>query len=219
MLKIFVALFYHELLLRLRNSHEWLYPLSFFVMLIVLLPLALQTFHVGLIWIAALFASLLSINQVFAADYEDGYLEQAFLSGHPLTIFILATLAAQWILSALPLIVLAPLAELCFSTNSEVTHHELPLILGLLLGTPIFTMIGSLGVALTHGLRFQGMLLGLMMLPLTMPILIFGITLIQQADAHLPILGGVCMLAGVNVLALTCLPWLIAFVLRLGLDE
>lgn len=223
MLKTFAVLFYLECLSRLRRSQEWLYPLGFFLIVMILFPLAftpdpkvLQQYVSGFIWIAALLASMLSINHIFASDLEDGHLEQALLSPLPLTLNILVKLAAQWLLSTMPLILLSPLSALFFHLPP---HDLVPLILGLLFGTPIFTLIGSLAAALTYGLRHQGVLLGLIMLPLVIPVLIFGINIVRESEEHLPFLGGIFFLSGISVLAVTILPYIIATTLRISLDD
>lgn len=223
MLKTFGWIFYFECLSRIRYSHEWLYPLGFFIIVMILFPLAfspdpqvLQQYVTGFIWIAALLASLLSINHVFAADIEDGYLEQSLLSGFPFTMNVFAKLCAQWLFGAVPLVLLSPLAALFFHLQNNTL---LPLVIGLLLGTPIFTLIGSLGVALTYGLRHQGVLLGLIMFPLVIPVLIFGINTVREAQENLSIIGGLCFFGGISVLAITLLPFVIASTLRISLDD
>lgn len=223
MLKAAWFVFQIELLLLLRRSHEWLYPLGFFVIVISLFPLAftpdpqfLQKFVPGFMWIAALLASLLSIENVFFTDVEDGNIEQLLLSQIPLTLLVLAKLSAQWLVSELPLILLTPLLGSLF-------HLTLPtmlaLSLSLLLGTPILVLIGSLGVALTLGLRQQGVLLGLLILPLVTPVLIFGVNIVQQAQAGFSIIGPLAFLGGLCAFAITLLPWAIAATLRISLDD
>lgn len=223
MLKTFAWLFYFECLLRIRTAHEWLYPLGFFLSVMLLFPLAftpdpqvLQQYVTSFIWIAALLASLLSINHVFATDIEDGYLEQSLLSGFSFTMIVFAKLCAQWLFGIVPLIVLSPVAAVFFHLQSNAL---LPLIIGLLLGTPIFTLIGSLAVALTCGLKQQGVLLGLIMFPLLIPVLIFGINIAREAQENLPMNGPLCFFAGISVLAITVLPFVIASTLRISLDD
>lgn len=215
--------FYTELVLLLRRSQEWLYPLGFFVIVISLFPLAftpdsafLQKYVPGCIWMAALLASILSIENSFFTDMEDGNLEQLLLGQPPLTILILAKLSAQWIVTELPLVILTPLLSLLFHLPAS---SMLALCLGLLLGTPILILIGSLGTALTLGLRQQGALLGLLILPLTTPVLIFGVNIMQQSQNGFSIAGPLAFLAGLSVFAVTLLPWAIAATLRISMDD
>lgn len=223
MLKAFWFVFYTECLLLLRRSQEWLYPLGFFIIVISLFPLAfspdpafLQKYIPGCIWIAALLASLLSIENVFYTDMEDGYLEQQILSTMPLTLLVFAKLCAQWLITELPLIFLTPLLGWIFNLPA---HATLSLCLGLLLGTPILTLIGSLAVALTLGLRQQGVMLGLLMFPLITPVLIFGVNIVQQSQAGFSVSGPFAFLAGLCVLAMTLLPFAIAAALKVSVDD
>lgn len=223
MLKAVWFVFYAELILLLRRSQEWLYPLGFFIIVVSLFPLAftpdpvfLQKFIPGGIWIAALLASLLSIENVFFTDREEGNLEQWLLSQVPLTLLMLAKLSAQWIITELPLIVLTPLLGVMFHLPASAIAI---LSMSLLLGTPILTLMGALGVALTLGLRQQGVLLGLLILPLVMPVLIFGVNVVQQSQAGFAVAGPLAFLAGLAVLAVTSLPWAIAATLRVSLDD
>lgn len=212
-----------ELLLHLRRSHEWLHPLGFFIIIVSLFPLAftpdpvfLQKYVPGCIWIGALLASLLSVQNVFLTDLEDGHLEQLILSPSTFTLLIFVKLSAQWLITELPLILLTPLLGWMFHLSFAAI---LVLCISLFLGTPILTLLGSLGVALTLGLRQQGVLIGLLFLPLVTPILIFGVTLIQQLQTGLPILGPLAFLAGLSLLAITFLPFVIAASLKIGIDD
>ena len=223
MLKIFCLVFYTELLLLFRRSQEWLYPAGFFVIVISLFPLAftpdpvfLQKYIPGCIWIAALLASLLSVGNLFVSDLEDNSMEQWLLSSTPLTLLMLAKLCAQWIATELPLILLTPLLGWLFQLSAP---NIMTLCLSLLLGTPILTLIGALCVTLTLGLRQQGVLLGLLILPLVTPVLIFGVNLVQQSQAGFSIAAPLAFLAGLLVLTITIVPWGIAATMRVCLDE
>lgn len=223
MLKIVWFIFYTELVLLWRRSHAWLWPLSFFVIVVSLFPLALtpdpiflQKYIPGCIWIASLLASLLSIENVFLTDVEEGYLEQCLLSQLPLTLLILAKLCAQWVMTEFVLIVLTPILGILFHLPALTIEV---LAFSLLLGTPILTLLGSLVVALTLGLRQPGALLGLLILPLVTPVLIFGMNMVQQAQAGLSITGSLAFLAGISVLAITLMPWAIASTLRISQDD
>jgi heme exporter protein B len=223
MLKSIRFILYIELILLWRRSHEWLYPLVFFMILILLFPLALtpdpdflKKFFPGFLWIAALLASLLSMEHLFVTEMEDGHAEQLLLSQLPLPMLLLIKLIAQWLTTELPLILLTPLLgwifHLSFTTISS-------LVISLLVGTPILTLIGSLGVTLTHGLRQQGVILGILILPLTIPVLIFGVSIIKQSDMNLPIAGPCAVLAGLSLFAISFLPFAMSTALRLGLDD
>ncbi len=222
MLKAAWFVFYTELLLRSRYSQEWLYPLCFFVIVISLFPLAftpdpsfLQTYFPGCVWIAALLASLLSSTHLFSADIEDGNLEQLAISEIPLSVLMLAKLTAHWLIAELPLILITPLLGLLFHLSFSVIAM---LCLTLLLGTPILTLMGGLCVSLTLGLRQQGVVLGLLMFPLVMPVLIFGVNIVQQSQAGFSVTGAIAFLAGLSLLTLQFLPWAIAVTLRVSLD-
>jgi heme exporter protein B len=223
MLKAAWFIFYTELILLLRHSQEWLYPLAFFVIVLSLFPLAITPdpallikIMPGCIWIAALLANLLSIQPLFFIDMEEGYLEQCLLSQIPLHLFMLAKLSAQWLVSTLPLILLIPFLSSAFHLSVSAS---IVLCCTLLLGTPIVTLIGSLGAALTLGLRQQGALLGLIILPLNVPVLIFSVMIVQQSQAGLSIASPLAFLAGLSLLAITLLPWTIAVTLRISLDD
>lgn len=223
MMKAAWFLFYTELVLLLRRSQEWLYSVGFFVIVISLFPLAftpdpafLQKYVPGCIWIAALLASLLAVENVFYTDLEDGNLEQLVLSQTPLTMIVIAKMCAQWIVTELPLILLTPILGVMFHLSASTIAA---LCASLLIGTPILTLIGSLGVALTLGLRQQGMLLGLLMLPLVTPVLIFGVNIVQQEQAGFSIAAPLAFLSGLSILAITALPYAIAATLRVGMDD
>ncbi|TAK73126.1 MAG: heme exporter protein CcmB [Gammaproteobacteria bacterium] len=223
MLKTLWWVFYLELILLLRRSQEWLYPLGFFVVVISLFPLALtpdpvwlQKLMPGGVWIAALLASLLSIEHVFFMDLEDGNIEQLLLNPIPLSLIMLMKLTAQWMVTELPLVIVTPVVGCLFHLSASAIGV---LCLSLLFGTPVLTLMGSLGVALTLGLRQQGVLLGLLMLPLVTPVLIFGVNIVQQSQAGFSIAGPLAFLAGLSVLAVTLLPWAVAATLRVSLED
>ena len=223
MLKTIWFLFYTELILLIRRSQEWLYPLTFFMIIISLFPFAftpdplfLKKWIPGCVWIAALFASLLSIETIFLAEIEEGHLEQLLLSTIPLPFLMLIKLCAQWIMTMLPILLIIPLVGLLFHLASFTIFV---LTLSLLFGTPCLTLIGSLSVALTLGLRQQGIILSVLILPLVTPILIFGVSSSQQEETGIAISGPLFFLAGLSLLAITFLPWVIAETLRLSLED
>lgn len=223
MLKRVFFIFYCEIILLLRQSKEWLYPLGFFLIVITLFPIGIspdpefsQKFIANFIWIAALLASFIAIENVFATDIEDAYLDQMLLGPLPLTVHLYAKFFAQWLVTQLPLILLSP--AICWLFKVPVATI-LVLIQSLLLGTPILILMGGLGVVLTLNLRQQGVLLALLVLPLLIPILILGITIVQQSQAGFSVNGPLTFLAGIFILSLTCLPWTIALTLRLSLED
>ena len=211
-----------ELLLLLRRSHEWIYPVSFFIVVISLFPLVftpdpvfLQKYVSGCIWIAALFASLLSVGQLFSSDMEEGQLDQCLLSPS-FSRFVFAKLIAQWIVTELPLVLITPILGFLFHLPLS---SMVALTLSLFIGTPILLLLNSFGVALMMGLKQQGVLLALIIFPLLTPVIIFGVAITQQSQAGFSIVGPVAFLAGLCVLSMTLLPWVIAVVLKMGADE
>ncbi len=172
------CVFRRDLLLAARKPADVATPLVFFAIVVSLFPLGvgpepavLRTLAPGVLWVAALLATMLSLNRLFAADYTDGTLEQLALSPQPLTALVLAKVMAHWVTTGLPLLLLSPLLaiQLYLPTDAFGT-----LLLALLLGTPVLSLIGSIGAGLTLGLRGGGVLLSLLVLPLYTPILIFG---------------------------------------------
>lgn len=223
MIKNLSSIFKLELILLLRHSYEWLFAIAFFFIVIILFPLAfsadqvfLQKIFPGCVWIAALLAILLSIENIFLNDLEDNCLEQCWLSPFPFPLFICIKLLVHWLVCVLPLISSIPLLGLLF----HIDFIELLLIcLSLSLATPILIGLSCLGIALTIGLRQQGMLLGLIILPLAIPVLIFGVNITKQAHAGFAIRGPLAFLGGMSILALTFLPYLIAATLKLALED
>lgn len=223
MLNAMRHIFYMEILLQWRHSRECLYALGFYVVVISLFPIALtpdpvllKKLAAGCIWIALLLANLLAVQNTFLSDTEDGFIEQLILSPLPLYCSLLAKLAAIWVVTALPLLLLTPLMGWLFALSN---HAILFLSLSLLIGTPLLTFLGCLSTALTLGLKQQGTLLGIIFLPLSIPILIFGVSLVEQAENHLAISGILAFLAGCSLLAIIILPWIISIVLNLSLMD
>lgn len=223
MMKTFLYLFYTEWLLQVRRAHDWLYPLFFFLMMISFFPIAfspdvvfLQKYMPGCIWLAALLASLLSIENTFLNDLEQGSLEQQMLSQLTLTSLISIKLFVKWLVLELPLILILPVIALMF----HLTVNNIKILtLSLLLGTPILVLIASLGAALLCGLKKNGLLLGLLIFPLSTPILIFGVSMTQQAQMGFSVKGPLMFLAGCALLAITLLPITIAATLRISMDD
>ncbi len=218
----FLSLLRRDLLLAYRHRAQVFNPLIFFTMVVALFPLGvgpepelLRTMGPGLIWIAALLAAMLSLEGIFRSDFDDGSLEQLALSPYPLSILVLAKVLAHWLITGLPLIVLAPLLGL-------LLHLE-PRGIGLLLttlalGTPVLSLIGAIGVALTVGLRQGGVLLSLLVIPLYIPVLIFAAGAVDKGAAGLDVTGQVAMLGAFLALATVLAPLATAAALRITLD-
>ncbi|CAI8899001.1 heme exporter protein CcmB [Methylocaldum szegediense] len=218
----FFALFKRDLLLAFRHRGELVNPLLFFLIVVTLFPLGVSPDKVllrqiapGVIWIAALLAALYSLENMFRSDFDDGSLEQLALSPYPLSLLVLAKVLAHWLVSGLPMLLLAPLLAMFLSMPSaSVTVLELTL----LIGTPLLSLIGSIGVALTVGLRRGGILLTLLVLPLYIPVLIFATNAVSAAAAGLSVTGQLYFLAAMLVLALTLVPLATAAALRISLS-
>ncbi|MDH5766862.1 MAG: heme exporter protein CcmB, partial [Gammaproteobacteria bacterium] len=169
----------------------------------------------GVIWVAALLASMLSLDSLFRADYEDGTLEQIVLSPHPLSALVLAKIISHWLVTGFPMILLAPLLGVFMYLP---TDGILVLMLTLVLGTPILSLIGAIGMALTVGLSRGGMLLSLLVLPLYIPVLIFSANAVDAHLADLAIRGQIYILSSILMLALTLAPVATAAALRISLE-
>lgn len=214
------AIVARELRLALRRRGALAQPLVFFAAVATLFPLAigpdpetLRRIAPGIVWVAVLLAVLLPLEQLFRGDLDDGTLEQLLLSPYPAAPLALAKVIAHWLVSALPLIALAPLVALLL----ELPVQALPVLLAsLLLGTPVLALVGGIAAALTLGLRAGGPLLAVLLLPLYVPVLIFATGAVDRAVAGLAIAGPLYFLGGVLVLALTLAPIAIAAALRLA---
>ena len=219
MLRAYYHLLYRDLRLALRNRHELANPLIFFVLVVTLFPLAvtptadaLRAMAPGVIWVSALLAVLLSLDRLFKQDYEDGSLDQLMLSPNPLMILVLAKVTAHWLLTGLPLVIIAPLLGLFMSLPSEAVSV---LVYSLLLGTPVLSLIGAIGVSLTVAVNRGGVLLLLIILPLYIPILIFGANAVDVAMDGLPVKGQLMFLGAVLALAISLAPLATAVALRI----
>lgn len=223
MSNVFTLLLARESRLLFRRPAELANPLVFFAIVIALFPLAvgpesqlLQSISPGLVWVAALLAVLLSLDGLFRSDFEDGSLEQWVVSPHPLPLLVLAKVLAHWVFSGLALVLLAPLLGMMLG----LPLRTLPvLLLSLLLGTPILSLLGAVGAALTVGLKRGGLLLALLILPLYIPVLILGSGALQAALQGLPAAGHLLWLASLTALAVTLAPFAIAAGLRISVGE
>lgn len=222
MMSVFWALLRRDLLLAFRHRGELLNPLLFFSLVVTLFPLGvspepsvLKTMAPGVIWIAVLLAGLFSLESLFRSDFEDGTLEQMVLSPFPLAWLVLAKVVAHWLVTALPMLLLAPLLGLFLALPAEGVRV---LEWTLLAGTPFLSLVGSVGVALTVGLRRGGMLLTLIVMPLYVPLLIFATQAVTSAVAGLPYDGALDFLMALLFLSLTLAPFATASALRISLS-
>lgn len=221
-MKIFWLLLKRDLTLAYRHRADSANPPLFFIIAVSLFPLSLspeakilQLIAPGIIWVVALLAALLALDSLFRSDFEDGTLEQLLLSPYPLPFLVMAKVLAHWLVTGVPLILLAPfLGVLLFLPTPAMPT----LILTLLLGTPILSLVGAIGVALTVGLRRGGVLLSLLILPLYVPVLIFATHAVHVASKDLPVSGQLFALGALLSLALTLAPLATAAALRISLS-
>jgi len=218
----FVAVLRRDLMLAWRGRADVLVTLAFFVIVVCLFPFGvgaetnqLRAIAPGVLWVAALLSTLLSLHRLFAQDHADGTLEQLLLSPEPTALWVVAKVAAHWIVTGLPLVLAAPGLALLFDVEQDALGV---LVLSLALGSPILALLGAVGAALTLGLRGGGVLLALLVLPLFVPVLIFGAGAVDShlagtgAAAHLLLLGG--GLLGALALA----PFACAAALRIAME-
>ena len=211
-----------DLRVSLRRRSDTFSTLIFFVMVVSLFPLGvgpepqlLRTMAPGVLWVAAMLASMLSLPRLFADDHSDGTLEQMLLSTHSLPGLVLGKTLAHWASSGLPLVLLSPVLALQFDLSASATGV---LVLSLLLGTPILSFVGAMGAALTVGLRGSSVLLSLLVLPLTIPVLIFGAGAVQAHNAGLGVVGHFSLLGALLILTLMAAPWTAAAALRISME-
>lgn len=213
---------WRDLLLAMRRKTEMLTTVFFFIIVVSLFPLGvgpemktLAEIAPGVVWVAALLASMLSLNRMFAEDYNDGTLEQMLLGSEPIPLLVLSKIIAHWLISGLPLVLMSPILGMQMGLPNEYLGI---LVLSLLLGTPVLSLIGAVGAGLTLGVRGGGILLSLLVLPLYIPVLIFGAGAVEAvrsglgADAHISLLGAFL------VLAMVLAPWGTAAALKISLD-
>lgn len=219
---ILLNIIQRELTIAFRRPAEILNPLWFFLIVITLFPLLvgpnpelLGKIASGIAWVAALLSALLSFERLFRDDYLDGSLEQLMLLPIGLPQVALAKVIAHWLLTGLPLILLSPIAAILLSLE---THVWWALVLTLLLGTPILSCLGAIGVALTVGLRKGGTLLSLLILPLFLPVLIFAAAVLEAATINMNYSGQLAIIGAILAITLTFSPFAIAGALRISLQ-
>jgi heme exporter protein B len=220
--QLFKQTFKRDLTLAFRRKSELVNPLIFFLIVASLFPIGvspepnfLSQLAPGLVWVAALLATLLSMETLFKSDYEDGSLEQLLLSPQPVFLVVLSKVLAHWLLSGLALTLVAPLLGVMLFLPSEGMPG---LMLSLLLGTPTLSLIGAIGAALTVGLRRGGVLISLLVLPLYIPVLIFGSSAVQAAVTGLPLDGYLALLGAMLALALALAPIAAGAALRISVS-
>lgn len=218
----FLAIVRRDLLLAMRRKSEVLTALFFFIIVVSLFPLGigpepslLRKIAPGILWVAALLSTMLSLNRLFATDHADGTLEQLVLSPTPLGLLVAGKILAHWLVSGLPLVLLAPVLGLQFDLDPSALGI---LIIALLLGTPLLSLIGAIGAALTLGVRGGGVLLSLLVLPLYVPALIFGAGAVEAHISGLGATGHLSLLAALLALAAFFAPWATTAALRIALE-
>ena len=216
------CVFMRDFRLALRRRADTVAALIFFVMVVSLFPLGvgpdaqlLRSMGPGVVWVAALLASMLSLARLFADDHLDGTLEQLLLSAHPLPVLVAGKILSHWISSGLLLALMSPVLALQFDMSTDACGI---LVLSLLMGTPILSLIGAIGAALTVGLRGAGVLLSLLVLPLCIPVLIFGAGAVEAHLAGLGIAGHFSLLGALLLLSAALAPMVASAALRIALE-
>ncbi len=213
---------WRDLTLAWRRRADILSTVFFFIIVVSLFPLGigpetqlLRSIAPGVIWVAALLASMLSLNRLFANDHQDGTLEQLLLTPQPVYLVVLGKVLAHWIVSEVPLVLVAPLLGLQFDLERETL---VTLLISLLVGTPVLSLIGSVGAALTLGLRGGGVLISLLVLPLYIPALIFGSGAVDASIMGTSTTPHLSLLGAFAIVSLIFSPWATAAALRISLE-
>jgi heme exporter protein B len=217
-----LAMIRRDLLLVMRRKSEVLTALFFFVVVTSLFPLGigadaalLRKIAPGVIWVAALLSTLLGLQRMFAADYADGALEQIALSPQPMVLLVAGKMIAHWMVCGLPLVILAPIIGIQFDLDTS----SLYILMGtLLLGTPVLSLLGSIGAALTLGVRGGSVLMSLLVLPLYIPVLIFGAGAVYANSVGRDTSGHFSLLGALLILALAFVPWVTAAAVKIAIE-
>ena len=216
----FMLILKRDLTIAFRHRDDIINPLLFFIIVVSLFPLGigpeaniLSRIAPGIIWVAALLSTLLSLDRLFKSDHDDGSLEQMLLSPHPVFILVLAKIVAHWLLTGLPLIFIAPLLGVLLHLHTDSYGA---LMLTLLLGTPVLSLLGAIGVALTVGIKKGGVLLSLLVLPLYIPVLIFSTSAIDTAAMNLPYGGQLAIIAALFCGSLTLAPFAVSAAIKVS---
>ncbi len=216
---LLAKIFKRECTLVLRSPAEYLNPLAFFILVVMLFPLTVnspsQSWGVGVVWVSAFLSCLMSFDSLFSSDFRDGIIDQWLLSEHSIYLIALLRVCVHWLFTGFVLIIISPLLGIMIGLSySEILY----LMLGLLLGTPVLSLLGAIMAALTLGCRQGGVLLSLLVLPLIIPVLIFGAGLVSIANSGLPILGYVAILGAMLMLSVSVVPFAIGAALWLSVE-
>jgi heme exporter protein B len=221
-MRALLAIIHRDLLLVMRRKSEVLTAVFFFVVVTSLFPLGigadaalLRKIAPGVIWVSALLSTLLGLHRMFAADYHDGALEQLALSPQPMVLLVAGKMIAHWIVCGLPLVLLAPIIGIQFDLDSNSLYV---LMATLLLGTPVLSLLGSIGAALTLGVRGGGVLMSLIILPLYIPVLIFGAGAVYANSIGLDTSGHFSLLGALLILALAFIPWVSSAAVKIAIE-
>ncbi|MBW4966404.1 heme exporter protein CcmB [Pseudoalteromonas sp. CR1] len=219
---LFSAVFIKDVKLAFRQRAEIVNPILFFLIVISLFPLAigpepglLARVAPGIIWVAALLSTMLGLDKLFRDDFNDGSLEQLIASSYPLSLTVLAKVAAHWVVTGLPLVLMTPLFALLLNLDSNALVAT---VLTLLLGTPLLSFIGAIGAGLTVGLQKGGILMSLLVLPLYIPVLIFATSAIDTSVMSLDYSGQLAILGAMLVIAIISAPIAISSALKVSIS-
>jgi heme exporter protein B len=222
MIRALLAVVNRDLLLARRQRGDVVNVLLFFIIVITMFPLGvgpdkdtLRLIAPGIVWVAALLAAILSLGRLFALDYADGTLEQIMLSGQPLSLAVLGKITAHWLMTGAPITVLSAAAAIVFDMAPGPTAT---LVASLLLGTPSLSLVGAVGAALTLGLRGAGVLVTLLVLPLYVPVLIFGALAVDRSVGGLSPAPWLMVLGALSLGAAALAPWAIGAALRVSVE-
>jgi heme exporter protein B len=217
-----VAVVRRDLLLALRQRADVANTLLFFVVVVTMVPLGvgnepnlLREVAPGVVWVAALLAAILSLNRLFAADFADGTLEQMLVSAEPLPLIVLGKVAAHWLVTGVPVTAMSIVLGIMFDLGTEST---LILMASLAAGTPILSLVGAVGAALTLGLRGGGVLISLLVLPLYVPVLILGAGAVEATAAGLGGAAHLMLLVALALFAVVLTPWAVSAALRISVE-
>ncbi len=218
----FFAIIRRDLILAVRLRAEAVNPVFFFILVVTLFPLGvgaetklLQSMAPGIIWVSALLAAMLSLDSLFRSDFDDGSLEQLLLSPHPLTILVFAKIIAHWLVTGLPLLLIAPLLAVFLGLPQQALGT---LLITLVLVTPVLSLLGSIGVALTVGLRRGGMIVSLLVLPLYVPVLIFASNAVTMAGNGFAVDAQINILIAILLLSVVLAPLPAAAALKMSMS-
>ncbi len=222
MLRVYKAILLRDLKLALRQKSDVMNTVFFFIVVVTLVPLGvgpdatiLRLISPGVVWVAALLAALLSLPRLFANDYADGTLEQMLLSGEPLTVIVLAKVTAHWITTGIPLTLISALFALMFDMETDVA---VVLVTALLIGTPVLSLVGGVGASLTLGLRGGSVLTSLLVLPLYIPVLIFGAGAAEAVTIGVSPYAYFLIVAALTLFSLVIMPVATSAALRIAAE-